>query len=218
MLTPSSKPWYNFAGLTPEDKQSINWMESVQPEDTHLLEEAWQKITVQHIPATFQFRAKKTFVESFSPTEAASVRHKIGQCFAYPDFDDEGALVSIMGIVIDISELKSVEDQLRMQTTVLTERMEEAILLRERQESFIDVSNFDLRYLDFQLKRTDHLARNPQSTFSSFTLCGRYCGVYTASITRADSLSYASRQQFPSRVKLDFEKCCRCCPNNTLLR
>jgi PAS domain S-box-containing protein len=129
----ANRPWYEFSGFIPEAMGVISWMDAVLEEDRCKLEEAWEKITVDHIPWTFEFRTKIGFTGSpRNPHMRAD--HRTGLCAAYPDFADDGkTVVSVMGIIVDISETKHNEK-------VTTEKMEEAIFLRKRQEIFIDVS------------------------------------------------------------------------------
>jgi PAS domain S-box-containing protein len=129
----ANRPWYEFSGFIPEAMGAISWMDAVLEEDRCKLEEAWEKITVDSIPWTFEFRTKIAFTGSArNPHMRAD--HRTGLCAAYPDFADDGkTVVSVMGIIVDISETKHNEK-------VTTEKMEEAIFLRKRQEIFIDVS------------------------------------------------------------------------------
>jgi PAS domain S-box-containing protein len=134
--------WYYFSGVNPLDSAPMSWMHSVIPEDLELLEEVWHKITVLKTSSTFQIRSKEPFrgfSERSGPMNSAS---RTGLCAAYPDIDASGNVVSVMGIVVDISELKWTEEQVRLRTRDLNDKMEEAILLKNRQENFIDMVSF----------------------------------------------------------------------------
>jgi PAS domain S-box-containing protein len=129
----ANKPWYEFSGIMPEVIGPMSWIDAVLEEDRCKLEEAWEKITVEHVPWTFEFRTKIAFTGSLRNPHMRA-EHRTGLCAAYPDFADDGkTVVSVMGIIVDISETKHNEK-------VTTEKMEEAIFLRKRQEVFIDVS------------------------------------------------------------------------------
>lgn len=128
----ANRPWYEFTGLT-ELVEGMAWQDAVLDEDRDKLKEAWQKITLERVPWTFEFRTRIPFTGS-TRNPHLRAEHRTGLCAAYPDFADDGeTVISVMGIIVDISETKHNE-------RITTEKMEEAISLRKRQEVFIDVS------------------------------------------------------------------------------
>jgi PAS domain S-box-containing protein len=137
--------WYYFSGLNPTNHAPMSWMNTVIPEDLEVLEEAWRKITLERKSLTFQVRTKEPFEEYSERNGPMHSLYKTGLCAAYPDIDASGAVTSVMGIIVDISELKWTEEQVRLRTSDLNDKMEEAILLKSRQENFIDMISHEIR-------------------------------------------------------------------------
>lgn len=135
----ANKPWYDFSGISQTaNGMSLSWMEAVLEDDRGKLEEALEKITSERVTWTFEFRTLTPFTGTArNPNMEAD--HRTGLCAAYPDFADDGeTVISVMGIIVDISETKHNE-------RVTTEKMEEAILVRKRQEAFIDMISHEIR-------------------------------------------------------------------------
>lgn len=113
----ANEAWYNFSGIDPMVPDGIGWMDSVVPEDRRVLEDAWYYVTEEKISWTFQCRSKM-------PWKSGSMenQYKTGLCNAYPDLDEKtGAVTSVMSIIVDISELKWNEEQVRSSTRQLKE-------------------------------------------------------------------------------------------------
>jgi PAS domain-containing protein len=108
--------WLDFSGLKSKSDSDLAWIDSVVVEDKHILEEAWTKVTVDKVPHTFQCRSKQPFCAFSEGIGEMKSPFKTGFCVAYPDLDEDGNVVSIMGIIVDISELKWTEEQVRLRT------------------------------------------------------------------------------------------------------
>jgi signal transduction histidine kinase/CheY-like chemotaxis protein len=115
----ANKSWYEFSGVNPNSLSRLAWVDTVVIEDKHILEETWTKVTVHKVPHTFQCRSRQSFQAFSERIGEMSAPHKTGYCVAYPDLDEDGSIVSIMGIIVDISELKWTEDQVRLRTKAL---------------------------------------------------------------------------------------------------
>ena len=115
----ANKAWYDFSGLPADAVQPMSWLDSVIPDDRHVLEEWWQKTRDEKDSGTFQVRSKKPFKDYNDRNGHMTASYTTGFCAAYPVLDDEGNVKSLMGLIMDISELKWTEDQVRIQAREL---------------------------------------------------------------------------------------------------
>ncbi|KAI1840454.1 hypothetical protein JX266_013338 [Neoarthrinium moseri] len=106
--------WYRFAGIDPSTKDYGAWIDSVYEEDIPLVLEWWTRVFEEKKGGHFQYRSKVPFRQGNMHSE-----QRTAICAVYPDLDHNGEIESIMGFVIDISELKWTEDQLRIRTQEL---------------------------------------------------------------------------------------------------
>ena len=100
-----------------------------------------QQIIGEKRPLTFQCRMRR----HRQPSNHLIPQHTHTLCSGYPDLDEDGAVKSVMGSVTDISELKWVEEQLRVQTREVEVRMENALEMKRQQETFVDMTSHELR-------------------------------------------------------------------------
>ncbi|KAF2436987.1 hypothetical protein EJ08DRAFT_655137 [Tothia fuscella] len=108
--------WYNFTGRSIQDRSPMQWLETILIEDRPILEEAWVKLAVEKIPWTFQIRSRQPFTRESDRGGRMETRFKTGWCAAYPDLDENGDVISVMVIIVDISELKWTEEQMLVQS------------------------------------------------------------------------------------------------------
>ncbi|KXJ90744.1 hypothetical protein Micbo1qcDRAFT_234633 [Microdochium bolleyi] len=103
-----------FAGMDPASTFRVH--DFVTPEDLDLLNE-WIQLTLeQKKGGTFQIRSKLPFRRGSRHSQ-----HRTAICACYPDLDDNGEVDSMMIFMMDISELKWTEEQLRTKTKELEE-------------------------------------------------------------------------------------------------
>ncbi|KAH8649046.1 hypothetical protein BX600DRAFT_388716 [Xylariales sp. PMI_506] len=132
--------WHRIAGIDPSRKDYEGWLETVHPDDVPLVQEWWDRVLNGQKGGQFQYRCKQPFHQGSMHSE-----HKTLICAVYPDWSESGSVESVMGIVFDVSELKWVEEQLRVQTKTLAEKMDEALRLKVHQERFIDMISHEIR-------------------------------------------------------------------------
>lgn len=108
--------WYDFCGLQKTNDHSESWVDTVYEDDLQIVEHNWHKVIQLKESTTFQIRSKQPFVgdNMHSP-------YRTGIVAIYPDLDSEGNIATVMGLVMDISELKWTEAQLLLRQHELKE-------------------------------------------------------------------------------------------------
>jgi len=103
-----------FAGMNPADAFKVQ--DIVMSEDLGLFNE-WIRVTLeQKKGGTFQVRSKQPFRQGSMHSE-----YRTAICACYPDLNDDGDVDGMMIFMMDISELKWTEEQLRTKTEELQE-------------------------------------------------------------------------------------------------
>ncbi|KAK6854914.1 sensory transduction histidine kinase [Apiospora arundinis] len=108
--------WYRFAGVPPGTKEYPKWLANVVKEDRALVEEWWTCVMAEKTGGQFQFRVKHPFRQGHMHSEYMTIMSAV-----YADLDEYGEVESVMGLTIDISEQKWVEQQLLIRTKELEE-------------------------------------------------------------------------------------------------
>ncbi|KAK8096569.1 hypothetical protein PG999_012513 [Apiospora kogelbergensis] len=108
--------WYRFAGVPSGTKEYPKWLENVVEEDRALVEEWWTRVVTEKTGGQFQFRVKQPFRQGHMHSEYMTIMSAV-----YADLDECGEVESVMGLTIDISEQKWVEQQLLIRTKELEE-------------------------------------------------------------------------------------------------
>ncbi|KAK6859059.1 hypothetical protein PG995_004912 [Apiospora arundinis] len=101
--------WYRFAGVPPGTKEYPKWLANVVEEDQALVEEWWTRVVTEKTGGHPSGRVTCT-------PEYMTIMSAV-----YADLDEYGEVESVMGLTIDISEQKWVEQQLLIRTKELEE-------------------------------------------------------------------------------------------------
>lgn len=115
----ANESWYSFSGLDSKETTQTSWLSSVVEDDRPVLEAAWSAVAFEKRSFTFQCRSKQPFHGFSEQIGEMRSPHKIGYCVAYPELDDDNNVTSVMGIIVDISELKWTEEQVHRRTLEL---------------------------------------------------------------------------------------------------
>ncbi|KAF3011382.1 hypothetical protein E8E14_009607 [Neopestalotiopsis sp. 37M] len=99
--------WYRFAGLDPTRNNYDDWLASVYEEDLPLVKEWWVKVLTEKKGGQFQYRCKIPFRQGHMYSD-----YRTAICAVYPDLNENQEIETVMGLVVDISELKWNEEQL----------------------------------------------------------------------------------------------------------
>ncbi len=96
------KTWYDFTGRSPETSLGFGWIDAVHPEDRETARQAFLSANERHTAYSLEYR----------------LRNKSGQYHwiidaALPRLDDDGQFLGFIGSVIDISDRKKYEEELR---------------------------------------------------------------------------------------------------------
>lgn len=108
--------WYKLAGLKPGTWSYSSWLDTVVPEDRPLVEEWWTRVLTEKSGGSFQFRCKEPFRRGHMSSDYRTI-----MCAVYTDLNEAGEIESVMGLTIDISELKWTEEQLLIRTKEVEE-------------------------------------------------------------------------------------------------
>ncbi|KAF1913435.1 hypothetical protein BDU57DRAFT_356309 [Ampelomyces quisqualis] len=121
--------FYELTGHAHTPYNQVDWFNLIAQEDLRKVENDWDGMLCGKRSDGIQFRLKKTWVNQ------NGVRDNIWvQSSSYPNVDDDGKVLSIMGTLFDISQFKWAED-----------RAEEALAAKRQQENFIDMTSHELR-------------------------------------------------------------------------
>lgn len=101
-------------GVELENVGDIDWRATVFDEDLPMVDDWWHKITVLKQTATFQYRSKTPFKSG-----KMEMPYRTALCACYVDYDEDYGAETVMGLVLDISEQKWIEDQLLERTRKL---------------------------------------------------------------------------------------------------
>ncbi|KFA53690.1 hypothetical protein S40293_03844 [Stachybotrys chartarum IBT 40293] len=123
--------WQISRHLRSEENMNV-WMNGVNDEDRPALEAAWQKLLVEKVTVSVEFRFKHAQRSGDNNIDTWVLMS------AFPEKSAEGSLTSIFGCITDISSQKWAEK-------VQSERREEAVELKRQQENFIDITSHEMR-------------------------------------------------------------------------
>lgn len=136
-----SQSWYEFTGQTPETGLGFGWLDATHPDDKGYAEKAFLTANENHEAFRVEYRLRRT---------GGSYAWAIDS--AQPRFDANGAFLGYIGSVLDITERKQAEENLKYQTTLLealTESVLDGILIVSidgrmlySNQRFVDIWNF----------------------------------------------------------------------------
>ncbi|BFZ61612.1 hypothetical protein YB2330_002684 [Saitoella coloradoensis] len=121
-----NEAWYEFSQF-PKDQNPDHWLDSVHAEDKHRLQEFWdQLLSGGKAEVEFRWVVEKNGYERWCVSAGT------------PELDDEGHVLNVLGVCLDISERKRHE---ALQKKIA----EEALESKRQQEYFIDMTSHELR-------------------------------------------------------------------------
>jgi len=94
--------WYEFTGSSPDEGLPGDWTDLIHPEDREATEQAFAAALKSHEPIRLEYRLQRHDGEFRWVIDAASTR-----------FNSDGSFVGYVGSIIDITDLKAVETDLR---------------------------------------------------------------------------------------------------------
>jgi PAS domain-containing protein len=121
--------FYEINGISPTSTEPMPLLAGAIPEDAHLIHKAWAKTLAGQPSQTFQIRMMKPYVSYSEKYGHIESEHMTGLCAVYPELDEQGNLSAATALIMDISELKWTEEQVRLRS-------------RELEESEIKYKNF----------------------------------------------------------------------------
>jgi hypothetical protein len=122
----------NFFDLTghprcnPED---VDWRLAIYPEDLHIIEASWEVLFEEKKLTQTQFRLRKTWYDTDGVQS-----HVWAQGQSSPELDADGNVKTVLGTLIDISQLKWAEQVQHERLEDQRVRMEDALESKRQQE------------------------------------------------------------------------------------
>ncbi|KAI9739015.1 MAG: hypothetical protein M1818_005329 [Claussenomyces sp. TS43310] len=134
LLLQANDRWYEITGHARETPYHMSWMEVVAPDSIPAVTVGWHILTVDQQPWSGELRLKRHWVD---PKDETSIEFWV-LWMAQPEFAPDGTLVSIMGSIADISQIKWAQG-------LQARRLDEAEETRRRQNNFIDITSHEMR-------------------------------------------------------------------------
>ncbi|USP74691.1 hypothetical protein yc1106_01965 [Curvularia clavata] len=125
--------FFELTGHAHAPVNQFEWFDLIADEDVARVKDDWENMFKGGRSNGVQFRLKKTWVNQDGISSNIWV-----QSSSYPELDESGKVISIMGTLFDISQFKWAED-------VQRRRIEEAWEAKRQQENFIDMTSHELR-------------------------------------------------------------------------
>jgi len=100
-----SRVWSQFAGRPPETDLGDGWLESVHPEDRARCERSYRRAIERRRSFIAEYRARRA---------DGQTRWILGK--GVPRHDDDGAFAGLIGVAVDITELRRAESDLKRAT------------------------------------------------------------------------------------------------------
>jgi PAS domain S-box-containing protein len=133
-----SRSWYEFTGQTEETGLGFGWLSATHPEDVRRAQEVFLAANAKRAPFQLEYRLRNKDGEYRWAIDAAT-----------PRFGPSGEYLGYIGSVVDITESKRAEEEMRRFNQQLERRVQErtAALLEANQEleSFSYSVSHDLR-------------------------------------------------------------------------
>lgn len=134
ILTPNSEvfyaneKWYQYAGV-PQGDPNPHWQSRIYDEDVSIVDDAWNTLVHEHVPVTTEFRYKSSnpalpFIWLLS--------------YSYPELSEDGTLLSVVGTLTDITQMKLAEQKSGRKAF-------EALEAKRQQEEFMDLTSHEIR-------------------------------------------------------------------------
>jgi PAS domain S-box-containing protein len=142
----ANETWYEITMYPRGRRDALYWLDIVIPEDRAHVSEMWRRLLIEKVAQKWQARVRKPRQSTHSDSRSRSPNHETEVITsvlfsAYVDFDDDGNVKSVMVCVTDVTELTTIEGQLRRRTRALEES-------ESRWKQFADHAPIGLYILD----------------------------------------------------------------------
>ncbi|KAK5000384.1 hypothetical protein LTR66_000741 [Elasticomyces elasticus] len=138
-----NQSYLDMLGLTQETfmgpaEDGSPWKDIVVPEDTHVVNGAWNRLIELKIPVTVEYRLKRPWI-SFDKASGSELKGATWMlATAYPELNDDGEIQSVQGWLTDVSHRKFSEQ-------LLSQRLHDALETKRQSENFIDMTSHEMR-------------------------------------------------------------------------
>jgi PAS domain S-box-containing protein len=114
--------FFELTGMEPKAPEDIDFSSVVVEEDIERVNTEWEKMIVAKTLSRMEYGLKKTWINQDGVRD-----HIWVQGSSYPELDENGTVVSVMGTIFDISHFRWAE-------SVQRQRVEEALEAKRQQE------------------------------------------------------------------------------------
>jgi len=128
--------YFEMTGHPRDQLHEMSFMEQIDPRSLPDIEAGWRKLTEQHLPWSGDLLMRKILIHPVD-LEGQEIDYWVFLA-AIPDYAPDGSVRSIMGSLIDVSELKWAQ-------SVQNRRLQEAEETRRQQNEFIDITSHEMR-------------------------------------------------------------------------
>jgi len=111
-----------MSGARQLPSSAIKWRDFILGEDSDIVEQALRMMFDEKTHVNFQFRLKRTWSSADGVESPAWI-----MAWAFPELHEDGSVKSVMGTMIEISQLKWAESMQKL-------RVEEALESKRQQE------------------------------------------------------------------------------------
>lgn len=129
-LSYCNRAWFEMTGHPVVPPDQIDWPSVVLEDDLEIVQNNWIQVTTLHKAVSVQFRLKRRWLDR----HGVSIGPCWVTCSALPEYNEDGSIKGIIGVMQDISALKFAE-------TVQQMKVQEAVEQRRQQENFIDMTS-----------------------------------------------------------------------------
>ncbi|KAH7028000.1 aerobic respiration control sensor protein arcB [Microdochium trichocladiopsis] len=135
-LREANDRYFEMTGHPRDQLHEMSFLEQIDPRSIPDMEVGWRKLTEQRLPWSGDLLMKKVLVHPVD-VEGQDIDYWVFLT-AIPDYAPDGSVRSVMGSLIDVSEVKWAQN-------VQNRRLQEAEETRRQQNEFIDITSHEMR-------------------------------------------------------------------------
>lgn len=163
----TNNAWIEFAGA--EQENDTGWRSPDKPQNqVPLIQDWWRCSPKEGQNGTFQVRSKEPFISLSKTAGPMKADNKTGICAIYADYDEERNVSTKMGLVVDISELVWIQNQVQQRTKELEQS--ELNYRRFADNAPVGVCRFNRNgMIDFSNQAWAAILKQPEKSVTSAT-------------------------------------------------
>ncbi|KXJ88563.1 hypothetical protein Micbo1qcDRAFT_166624 [Microdochium bolleyi] len=135
-LREANDRYFEMTGHPRDQTHEMSFLDQIDPRSIPTVQEGWRKLTEQRLPWSGDVLMKKILVHPVD-LEGQDIDYWVFLA-AIPDYAPDGSVRSVMGSLVDVSEIKWAQ-------SVQNRRLQEAEETRRQQNEFIDITSHEMR-------------------------------------------------------------------------